>query len=128
TYQSPNPADTYDDADPAWRYVNFTATTTSGPYLGTMHYSTTPGGAAEFTFEGSQIILTYSKYSNRGNLEVYIDGDPTPVATINQHNATRVWQATWTSDDLGAGTHQVRLVHAGPDGSTVDIDAITIQP
>ncbi|HMB23548.1 MAG: choice-of-anchor Q domain-containing protein [Chloroflexota bacterium] len=117
---------TYDDTDANWVYSEFTATTTTGPYLGTFHYSTVVGGYAEFLFTGSQITLLYSKYSNRGDLEVYVDG--ALVDTIDQYNATRVWQASWTSGDLGAGGHTVRLVHAGPDGSTVDVDAITILP
>jgi hypothetical protein len=92
----------YDDGYEGWTYNNFIATTTSGPYLGTMHYSTTVGSSAEFTFNGSQITLT----------------------TINEYSTTRVWQVTWTSGDLGPGPHTVKLVHAS--GRTVDIDAIQI--
>jgi hypothetical protein len=79
-------------------------------------------------FDGTQITLTYSKYSNRGNLAVYIDDNPTPIATINQYGATRVWLAEWTSGDLGAGPHTLKLVHAGPSGTVVDVDAIEVMP
>jgi hypothetical protein len=116
----------YDDTDIAWRYTNFIATTTTGPYNGTLHYSTVIDATAEFTFTGSQIVLTYGKYNNRGNLAVYVDN--VLVTTINQYDAARIWQATWMSGDLGAGTHTVRLVHAGPSGSIIDIDAIEIFP
>ncbi|MGE5774931.1 MAG: choice-of-anchor Q domain-containing protein [Chloroflexota bacterium] len=117
---------TYDDTDAHWLYSDFTATTSTGPYLGTFHYSKVVGGYAEFPFTGSQITLLYSKYSNRGNLEVYVDG--VLVDTIDQYNATRIWQASWTSGDLGTGVHTVRLVHAGPTGTQVDVDAITVLP
>ncbi|MGE5774654.1 MAG: hypothetical protein ACM33V_00445, partial [Chloroflexota bacterium] len=113
----------YDDVNAGWTYNGFTATTTTGPYLGTMHYSKVVGSYAQFSITGRQITLTYSKYSNRGKLEVYIDGAPAPVATIDQYSSTRVWQSEWTSGDLGAGPHTVRLVHAS--GAQVDVDALT---
>ncbi|MBN2115730.1 MAG: hypothetical protein JW730_04125 [Anaerolineales bacterium] len=123
-YAPPPTATKYDDADGGWTYSGFTATTSTGPYLDTFRYSTAVGSTAEFDFTGSRITIIYSENSNRGDLEVYIDGNPTPVATINQYNATRVWQASWTSGDLGPGPHTVRLVHAA--GATVDIDAIEV--
>ena len=116
----------YDDMDSGWTYTNFSsASSLNGPYAGTLHFSSLVGATAEFTFEGSQIILTYSRYSNRGNLEVYVDD--VLVDTINQYNAMRIWLVEWTSGDLGAGTHTVRFVHVGPSGSAVDIDAIEIK-
>ncbi len=125
-YQPPDTGK-YDDMNADWNYTSFSlASSLSGPYAGTLHYSSLEGATAEFTFQGSQIILTYSKYSNRGNLEVYIDD--VLVDTINQYNATRVWLSEWTSDDLGAGTHTVRFEHAGPSGTAVDIDAIEVRP
>jgi hypothetical protein len=128
TYVPPTPQGVgkYDDGDLHWTYNGFTATTTTGPYRGTIHYSTAVGSMAEFPIDGSQITLTYSKYSNRGNLAVYIDDNPTPLTTINEYNATRVWQASWTSGNLGAGPHTIKLVHAS--GATVDIDAIEVFP
>ncbi|HMB21465.1 MAG TPA: hypothetical protein VKP08_01475, partial [Anaerolineales bacterium] len=124
-YAAPGP-DKYDDVHEGWTYTGFTATTTTGPYLGTMHYSKVVGSEAEFTFNGSQITLTYSMYSNRGKVEVYIDDNPDPVDTIDQYNATRIWQASWTSENLGAGEHTVRFVHV--DSGQVDVDAIEVLP
>ncbi|HMB21466.1 MAG TPA: hypothetical protein VKP08_01480, partial [Anaerolineales bacterium] len=115
----------YDDVHANWTYNGFTATTTTGPYRGTMHYSRVVGSTAEIPIEGSQITLTYSKYSNRGTLAVYIDDSPDPVVTINQYNATRIWQASWTSGNLGAGEHMIRLVHTG--GAQVDVDALEVK-
>jgi hypothetical protein len=115
----------YDDTHVGWSYNDFIAATIDGPYAGTFHYSTTVGSAAQFTFDGSQITLYFSKYSNYGNLAVSIDNNP--VTTLNQFNATRIWQDSWTSGYLGSGEHTVSLVHAGPNGSTVDIDAIEVK-
>jgi hypothetical protein len=53
-------------------------------------------------------------------MEVYIDG--TLVDTINQYSAALIWQKPWDSDELTAGTHEVRLVHAS--GLINDLDAI----
>src|SRR5512138_367856 len=115
----------YDDWHAGWTYSGFTATTTTGPYKGTMYVSKAVGGTAKLTFTGSQIQLWYSEYNNRGKLKVYLDDDPTPIATIDQYNATRVWQASWTSGDLGAGKHTLKLVHAS--GGQVDIDAVEVR-
>ncbi len=46
----------HDDTHAAWTYSgNWTALTTSGPYNGTLHYSTGTGDYAELNFEGTQL-------------------------------------------------------------------------
>ena len=57
-----------------------------------MHFTSTPGNYAEFTFEGSQFTLTFTKYSNFGSIDVYIDDayEDTIVAT----SSTLAWQST----------------------------------
>src|SRR5512138_1558857 len=122
---TPPGAGKYDDVHTSWMYSGFIATTTTGPYNGTLHVSKAVGGTAEFTFTGSQVTLWYSKYSNRGTLEVYLDDGPDPIATIDQYGATRVWQASWTSKDLGEGEHTIRFLHSV--GGQVDIDAIEVK-
>jgi hypothetical protein len=70
--------------------------------------------------------LTYVKASNRGLIDVYVDG--TKVGQINAKSSATAWQQTWTSPVLTSGQHTVRFVHAGASGTYIDVDAITILP
>jgi hypothetical protein len=75
----------YDDVSglARWSYTGtWTAWAGSGPYLGTNHYSTTIGDAAQVNITGGQQIkLTYARGTNRGVTDVYIDG--VKVASIH---------------------------------------------
>jgi len=115
----------YDDTHAGWVYsAGYPTFMDSNLYGGSAHYSDGIGKSAEFKFNGSQFVLSYTGFSNRGTMDVYVDD--IKVDTIDQYSATRVWQATWTSGNLGAGQHTVKLVHA--DGLFVDIDAIEVLP
>ena len=102
----------YNDTDPAWTY-NGTWYTYSGPgpYNNSMHFTNTPGSSAALTFEGQRFILTFTKYSNYGSIDVYIDDvyEDTIVAT----SPTLEWQSTWTSPILTNEAHTVRFEHPG---------------
>jgi hypothetical protein len=118
-------AGTYDDAHTAWAYSSGWSTYSgAGPYSNTLHYSGTVGSYGEVTFDGTKFTLTYVKASNRGLIDVYVDG--TKIQTVNAYSATWVWGATWTSPTLSGGTHTVRFVHAS--GAYIDLDAIQIMP
>ena len=118
---------TYNDTDPAWSYsTGWNTYSGSGPYGNSMHYTSTQGNYAEITFTGSQFALTFSKYSNYGSIDVYVDD--VYLDTIVATSPTLAWQSTWTSPDLGAGTYTVRFQHAGGSGTLIDIDAIEILP
>ena len=117
-------AGTY-DGNNSWfgRVGNWALLTTSGPYANTLNYSSSIGDYATFTMNGSSFVLYYTQYTNRGNIEVYVDN--VLVTTINANGAL-VWQKTWVSPNLGAGVHTVRFVHAS--GTYIDIDAIQVSP
>jgi hypothetical protein len=118
-----NVAFTYDDVDPAWSYTgNWTAVPATGPYNGTDHYSNDLNASASITFTGTSFSLLYISYSNRGNIEVWVDGVKTD--TINAYDPTLVWQSTFTKTGLPAGTHTVTFRHGGPSGTFIDIDAV----
>ena len=118
-------AGTYDDTDPAWTYTGSWSTYTgAGPFNGGLHYTNIPGSYAEITFTGSKFTLKYLQNTNRGLLDVYLDG--VKVATINQYGPLS-WQKSWTSASYANGVHTLRFVHAG-GGTYVDVDAIEILP
>ncbi len=119
-------AGVYDDTDSNWVYsAGWTTYSGTGPAANTLHYSNTVGSEAQFAFTGTQFILTYFKASNRGLIDVYVDG--TKIDTINAYDPTMIWQATWTSPSFTAGNHTLRFVRAGSSGTYIDIDAIQIQ-
>ena len=114
----------YNDSDANWSYssgwLNFTG---SGPSGNTLHYTSTVGSTATFSFSGTQFILTYTQAPNRGNIAVYMDGNQ--VAVINATGILQ-WQKTYTSPVFAAGVHFVQFTHAGGAGAYVDVDAIQI--
>jgi len=116
----------YDDTNSNWVYSGAWTASTPGPaYNSTLHYSMTPGDTASFTFSGTSFALYYTQYSNRGNIQVFMDGSPTPLTTINASGAL-LWQKTYTSPMFSPGTHTVVFKHGSPSGSTIDIDAIQV--
>jgi hypothetical protein len=114
----------YDDTNSSWLYTGAWAVYNSGgPYNNTLHYTGTLGNAAEFLFNGTRFSVTYTKHTNRGLIDVYVDG--VKIDTINANNASLAWQQVYTSPVQTSGNHVVRLVYAS-GGSYIDIDAIQV--
>ena len=96
----------YDDTNANITYSG-TWANWSGPtaYNGTLHYSTVVGSNASLSFNGTQVSLIYSGHPSRGVISVTIDG--LLITTINEYNATAVWQMRWDSPLLSSGDHTV---------------------
>ena len=123
--EPPLSSEKYDDANPGLQYSGTWTALGGLPsdyYDNTLHFSTAVGSYAEVTFEGTQVILSYTGYTNRGVMDIYIDGNK--VDSLNQYNSTRVYQKTWTSGTLANEPHTLKLIHAS--GSFVDVDAIEV--
>ena len=118
-------AGVYDNADGNWSYNgSWVAFSGSAPYTNnTTNYTAGVGDTASFTFSGTQFILTYTQAPNRGDIDVYVDGNR--VATINA-TGSLAWQKTYTSPVFPAGTHVVEFKHAGGGGAYIDVDAIQV--
>jgi hypothetical protein len=113
----------YDDTNAAWNFSGTWVTLpTSGPYNNSLQYSGITNDYAEIAIDGSQVILTYTEYPNRGDIDVYVDG--AKVDTFSQYASTLQWQKTWTSADLGSGSHTIKFVLAS--AGYIDIDAIEV--
>jgi hypothetical protein len=123
---SPVTAGMYDDTHAGWTYAGtWTTYSGAGPYNNTLHYSSAVGSTASFAFNGTQFVLSYAVYSNRGSFEVWVDG--VYVTTVNAYNASLLWQKAYISPVYSAGNHTVLLKNVGPSGVT-DVDAIRILP
>jgi hypothetical protein len=120
-------AGTYDDTKPAFAYLgtwlNFSGT---GPYNNTLHYTQTAGNTASFSFNGTSFKLFYTEGTDRGNIDVWIDGSL--ITTINAKTSSVAWQHKYISPSFAAGTHTVQFKHAGPTGTYIDLDAVMIFP
>ena len=120
-------ANTYDDANPGFTYsgswLNYSGT---GPNNNTLHYTQIVGNTASFSFNGTGFKLFYTEGSDRGNIEVWVDG--LLIATINAKTSTVAWQHKYISPSFAAGIHSVQLKHAGPTGTYIDLDAVMIFP
>jgi hypothetical protein len=129
TAKQPTPVGpgTYDDADPAWSYTgSWTAYSGAGPYVNTMHYTNVQNAAASITFTGTGFTVYFTKYPNRGDVEVWIDG--VLNTTLSEYGSALAWQQTWTLPTaLSNGTHTVQFKNPNPSTATyIDIDAIQI--
>jgi hypothetical protein len=122
----PVDAGIYDDTHTAWTYSGaWTAYSGAGPYSNTMRYTNSVGAAATIVFNGSQFVLTYTGYTNRGSFEVWVDG--AKVTTVNAYNASLTWQKKYVSQIYAVGIHTVVIKNTNtPAGSYIDVDAIQI--
>lgn len=89
-----------------WTYGGGTASVSG---LGDRAYAiTTPAGFAQVTVEGSHLQLSYATSPTTGAMRILIDGQP--AATIDTYAAGATTSGrTWSSPDLGAGTHTLRV-------------------
>ncbi|HSB01888.1 MAG TPA: hypothetical protein VLE49_14655, partial [Anaerolineales bacterium] len=114
----------YDDAHAAWTYTgSWTAYSGAGPYNNTVHYTSTAGNTAEITFRGTKFNLIYTRASNRGSIDIAVDG--WPVALINANNASTLWKQIWTSPTFPQGDHTITITHSGI-GTFIDVDAVEV--
>ena len=94
-----------------------------GDYNNDVHYTNTNGASASYTFTGKSIAFITEKYSDEGNVAVYIDG--TLVTTVSASNSTRqaqqtLYTKTWTT----SGSHTIKVVKTS--GTNMLVDAFKV--
>jgi hypothetical protein len=66
-----------------------------GDYSDDVHFTSTNNDYAQYTFTGTGISYVGEKYSDEGNVDVYIDGGSTPDATVSAYTSgSRLAQQT----------------------------------
>jgi len=115
----------YDDTNANWTYTgSWVAYSGSASYYDhTTHYTTGLGDTASFIFNGRQFVLTYTQAPNRGDIDVFVDGNR--VATVNATGVLQ-FQKFYISPVFSNGTHEVEFKHAGGGGAYIDVDAIQV--
>ena len=73
------------------------------------HY-TNGGGSIEYTFNGTGIKWVGQKVFNRGNAEIFIDGESKGI--VSQYDGGVLYQQViWEITDLPAGEHTIKIVN-----------------
>jgi hypothetical protein len=120
-------ADTYDDRNPGFVYSDSWRKYSGAiPYYKSLHYTQIVGNTVSVYFYGPGFKLFYTTDNNRGSFPVWVDGSLNTA--INAKTATVFWQHKYLSPSFVAGTHTIKIKHAGPEGSIIDVDAIRIFP
>ncbi len=98
----------------------------TGPFANTHTYSSTAGDTTKFNFVGDQFTLYYTKASNGGHMEVWIDNIKIQFGNqfyLDENSPTTQYQQTWASPTLDPGGHQVLLKNLT---GTIYVDAIKV--
>jgi hypothetical protein len=112
---------TYDDTDPniaydrSWTLLKNPGT--KNAYKGTIHVSAGIGSEASFRFTGERFRLGYQRGKNFGIVTVIVDGQ-----SYRFHE--QAFDLSWSSPQLSAGDHFVRIIHEG--GEWINLDYIEI--
>ena len=88
-----------------------------------MHSTSINGAYFEYTFNGTGIDYISDRDSNRGNLDIYIDG--VLQTTVNAYNSSpQVRQVLYSKIGLTEGVHTLKVVKQS--GSYADVDILQV--
>jgi len=126
-----------DDLDPK---TGLAATTYTGTWVrrninrvwseGAANTSDTPGSRAKFTFTGTGVSYIGCQKNSIGRVNIYLDGSPTPVATINNFKRSPVeafQKEIYRVDGLSPGRHTLEVEDVDTN-SFIVVDAFDVRP
>jgi len=94
-----------------------------GDYDNDVHYTRTNGDSIAYTFTGTGIDFISEKYSDEGQIDIYIDGSL--VQTVDASSSTRLIQQTLFSQSWSTpGSHTIKLVKKS--GTYMLLDAFQV--
>jgi hypothetical protein len=99
-------------------------------YRHTLTYSDVPEAAVSLAFSGSAITYVYTRASNRGIAEVWIDDRL--QERLDLYAPATAWKSQKRYQGLGTGQHVIEIRVAGErnpksTGSFVDLDALIVE-
>lgn len=115
--------------------VHYTGSWTHDPmgsaYNGTFSYSNIAGNSATLTFEGKYIAFLSSLESNRGIVEILLDGVSQGEFDLYSASTARQ-QIIFSKNDLSEGSHTIEIRVTGKknpasSGAYVEVDAFEIR-
>jgi hypothetical protein len=112
------------DNDPAIRYSgNWQVSIKNGfhYYQDDIHYSKMPGDSVEYTFTGTGIELLSEKFNDHGDIDIFIDGQPSGSANLKVVNFPRLTQiSVFSLQGMSKAQHTITIVNKSLDYVTID--------
>ena len=114
----------YDDTDAHFVYSGtwYASSTSTDSYKSTMHYTNDPKARVALTFNGTGFVLYRVTYTNRGLMDIYIDGEP--YQRVTNFSAGTAWQVPLVVQGLKSGVHTVEF--ANTPQYYMDVDAVLV--
>ncbi|KAJ4483478.1 hypothetical protein J3R30DRAFT_1786194 [Lentinula aciculospora] len=111
---------------PDWEQGSSQSDNRASSYSSSSFFATsTTGGTASFTFNGTGVELFGSKRGNHGLYQVSIDGTTFPAVSGEATDPGIFQTSLFSKTDLKQGLHTVVLENQGSSGQFVDLDFIT---
>lgn len=101
-----------------------------GPYLHSISYTDVAGAEATVAFQGTALTYVFTKASNRGIAEIWIDG--ALRATVDAYSPGVEWRRRLRICCLAPGRHEAVIRVTGrkqaiSEGEFVDVDAVVVE-
>jgi glucose/arabinose dehydrogenase len=91
------------------RYGMWNGGTNTRAYGGGLRRTARAGAFASFEFTGPDVVWITARGPVYGLAEIYIDGSPTPYATVDLYQPTTQWQHHHAISNLGNGPHVITI-------------------
>lgn len=91
-----------------------------GDYNDDTHHSTTVGAAASYTFTGTGVEYLSERFSDMGNVDVYLDNVLQTNVNLNASGARQAQQVVFRRTGLANGSHTIRIVNKTTSVGMVD--------
>jgi alpha-L-fucosidase len=91
-----------------------------GDYNNDGYFTQISGATCEYTFNGTGIEYISEKYSDMGNVDVYMDGVFKQNVNLNISGARQVQQVVYSITGLANGSHTIKIVNKGTQYGNVD--------
>jgi hypothetical protein len=120
----PPASDRINDTDPSITYSSdwsYSANRGLGDYDDDVHYTTTNGGTASWTFLGNGVKVYGELYTDQGNVGISVDGGPQQVvSTLPPGSQRETNQVIWQDSGLAPGQHTVTVTKLSGTYTTLD--------
>jgi alpha-L-fucosidase 2 len=91
-----------------------------GDYNDDTHHSNTVGAEASYTFTGTGVEYLSERFSDMGNVDVYIDNVFQANVNLNVSGARQAQQVVYSKTGLTNGQHTIRIVNKTTSVGMVD--------
>ncbi|GIF76352.1 glycosyl hydrolase family 95 catalytic domain-containing protein [Asanoa siamensis] len=91
-----------------------------GDYNDDTHHSTTVNAEASYTFTGTGVEYLSERFSDMGNVDVYLDGAFQANVNLNVSGARQAQQVVWSRTGLTNGQHTIRIVNKTTSVGMID--------